>query len=144
MKFFKRFMILFLLFACYTFISAFSYANTVSCNLSESVFRLHIIANSDSEEDQNLKLLVRDNVLKYMKEISSNCSSKEEVMKIMDEHLADFHDIAIQTIQDAGFDYDVNLKIRKFDFPTKVYGDISLPSGIYDALRIEIGEAART
>jgi len=93
MKIFKRFIILFLLFACYTFISAFSYANTVSSDLSESVFRLHIIANSDSEEDQNLKLLVRDNVLKYMKEISSNCSSKEEVMKIMDDHLTVFHDM---------------------------------------------------
>lgn len=141
MKIFKRFIILFLLFACYTFVSAISYADSVSSDLSDSVFRLHILANSDSEEDQNLKLLVRDNVLAYMKEISSDCSSKKEVIGLLDEHLTDFKDIACQTIKDEGFDYDVNLKIGKFDFPTKVYGDISLPAGMYDALRIEIGEA---
>lgn len=141
MKLFKRFFILFLLFICYTFVCAISYASSISSDLSESVFRLHIIANSDSKEDQDLKLLVRDNVLSYMKEISSDVSSKEEVMNLMNEHLDDFYDIARNTIVSEGFDYDVHLEIGKFDFPTKVYGDISLPSGIYDALRIEIGDA---
>lgn len=141
MKFFKRFSILFLLFVAYVFVSAFSYADAVSSDLSNSVFRLHILANSDSEEDQNLKLLVRDNVLDYMRSISSNVSSKNEVIRLMDEHLDDFYSIAHKTILDNGFDYDVKLSIGQFDFPTKVYGDISLPAGIYDALRIEIGEA---
>lgn len=141
MKLFKRFLVLLFLFICYTFICAFSYANTVSNDLSNNVFRLHILANSDSEEDQNLKLLVRDNVLSYMKEIATNVSSKEEAIKLLDAHLDDFHDIARDTIINAGYDYDVCLSIGKFDFPTKVYGDISLPSGMYDALRIEIGEA---
>ena len=141
MKVFKRFLVLALLFVCYTFICAISYASSVSSDLSNSVFRLHILANSDSEEDQNLKLLVRDNVLSYMKEISANASSKEEVMAIMDEHLDDFYDVARKTILDEGYDYDVKLNIGKFDFPTKVYGDIALPAGIYDALRIEIGKA---
>lgn len=141
MKLFKRFLVLLFLFICYTFVCAFSYANTVSEDLSNNVFRLHILANSDSEEDQNLKLLVRDNVLSYMKEIASNVSSKEEVVKLLDSHLDDFHDIAHDTIVNAGYDYDVHLSIGKFDFPTKVYGDISLPAGMYDALRIEIGDA---
>ena len=141
MKNLKRFFILFLLFICYTFICAVSYANSVSKDLSDSVFRLHILANSDSEEDQNLKLLVRDNVLSYMKEISSNVSSKEEVENLMDENLDNFYSIARQTILDNGYNYDVKLEIGNFDFPTKVYGDIALPAGSYDALRIEIGEA---
>lgn len=144
MKLFKRLLVLIFLFICYTFICAFSYANTISEELSNSVFRLHILANSDSEEDQNLKLLVRDNVLEYMKEISSNVSSKEEVIHLMDEHLNDFYEVAKKTIISEGYDYDVNLEIGKFDFPTKVYGDIALPAGVYDALRIEIGEAKRT
>lgn len=144
MKVFKRFFILITLFLLYIFVCAISYANSVSRDLSDSVFRLHILANSDSEEDQNLKLLVRDNVLAYMKEISSDVSSKEEVMNLMNAHLDDFYDIARKTIVSEGFDYDVNLKVGQFDFPTKVYGDIALPSGIYDALRIEIGEAARS
>ena len=141
MKFYKRILLLMVLFLCYTSICAFSYATVVFDDISDSVFRLHIIANSDSKEDQDLKLLVRDNVLKYMKEISTDVSSKEEVISLMENHLDDFKNIAISTIRDNGFDYDVNLRIGKFDFPTKTYGDISLPSGMYDALRIEIGDA---
>lgn len=141
MKLFKRFLILLFLFICYTFICAFSYANTVSEDLSNNVFRLHILANSDTEDDQNLKLLVRDNILSYMKQIASNVSSKEEAVNLLNSHLDDFRNIARDTIINAGYDYDVNLSIGKFDFPTKVYGDIALPAGMYDALRIEIGEA---
>ena len=142
MKFYKRILLLMVLFLCYTSICAFSYATVVFDDISDSVFRLHIIANSDSKEDQDLKLLVRDNVLKYMKEISTDVSSKEEVISLMEDHLDDFKSIAISTIKENGFDYDVNLRIGKFDFPTKTYGDISLPSGMYDALRIEIGNAS--
>lgn len=141
MKIFKRFAILLLLFVLYTFVCAFSYANTVSMDLSDSVFRLHILANSDSEEDQNLKLAVRDNILSYMKEISFDVSSKEEVIELANVHLDDFYAIARETIINNGYDYDVRLSIDKFDFPTKVYGDIALPAGLYDALRIEIGNA---
>ena len=138
MNLFKRCMIILLLFISYTCICAISYANTVSSDLAESVFRLHIIANSDTKEDQDLKLLVRDNVISYMKEIASDVSSKEEAINIVNAHLDDFQKIARETIVSQGYDYDVSLEIGKFDFPTKVYGDISLPSGMYDALRIKI------
>ncbi len=141
MKIFKRFLILLTLFICYTFISAFSYASQVSQHISDSVFRLHIIANSDTEEDQNLKLLVRDSVLEYMKQISKDVSSKEEVIELMNNNLDSFQKIAQETIKNNGYDYEVNMKIGKFNFPTKEYGDIALPAGMYDALRIEIGEA---
>ena len=141
MNFFKRIFIILLLFVLYTSICAFSYAQTVSSDIANSVFRLHIIANSDSEEDQNLKLIVRDKILEYMKEISINANSKEDVLSLMNEHLDEFRNIALAIIHNAGFDYNVNLKIDKFDFPTKNYGDISLPAGFYDALRIEIGNA---
>ena len=75
MNIIKRISIIFILFIIYTFVCAFSYAETVSSDISNTVFRLHIIANSDSKEDQDLKLLVRDNILDYMKQISSNASS---------------------------------------------------------------------
>ena len=141
MSLYKRIFIVLLLFILYTFISAFSYANTVSSDIENSVFRLHILANSDSDEDQNLKLLVRDSVLEYMKSISNDITTKEEAIDLMNEHLDEFKVIALKTIHEQGYDYDVNLSVGKFDFPTKAYGDISLPAGIYDALRIEIGEA---
>ena len=77
-----------------------------------------------------------------MNEIAKDVTSKEEVIKLITEHKNDFYDIAIQTIRDEGYDYDVNINIGNFEFPTKTYGDISLPAGYYDALRIEIGTAS--
>ena len=140
--FIKRFFVVLILFSFFVFISALSYVNAVSEDISNSVFRLHVIANSDSDEDQELKYQVRDEVLEYMNEISSDCSSKEEVVNLVYEHQDEFKQIAEQVIKDNGYDYTVNIRIGNFDFPTKDYGDISLPAGNYDALRIEIGEAA--
>ena len=139
--FIKRFLIVLILFSFFIFISAASYVNAVSEDISQSVFRLHVIANSDSKEDQDLKYKVRDKVLEYMNEISKNCSSKEEVILLAEEHKEEFKKIAENVIKQNGYDYEVNIKIGNFDFPTKTYGDISLPAGEYDALRIEIGEA---
>lgn len=140
-KKFKLFITLFILFSLYIFISAFSYATTISNDLKESVFRLHVIANSNSKEDQNLKYIVRDNIIKYMKIICNNCSSKDETIAIISNHLNDFTQIANQTIKENGFSYTANVSLGNFEFPTKTYGDISLPSGYYDALKIQLGNA---
>lgn len=120
-------------------LSASSYAKTVSEDISSSVFRLHIIANSDSDEDQSLKLKVRDALLEYMNDICCNCSDKSEIINIANNHLLDFKNIAKDVILNNGYDYDVDVEIGNFEFPTKVYGDISFPSGYYDALRVKIG-----
>ena len=130
----------FLLFI-YTTICAISYAKSVSEDLENSVFRLHVIANSDSKEDQNLKYIVRDKLLQYMNSYLSNTSTKEDAIKIANEHLDEFKQVAINTIKEQGYSYNVNVKVGNFEFPTKTYGDISLPAGFYDALRVEIGEA---
>lgn len=108
-------LILFLLFL-YVTICAFSYVNAVSTDIANSVFRLHVIANSDTDEDQNLKYIVRDNVLSYMNEICKDAKSKEEAICIANEHLTEFKQIAIDTIKENGFDYDVSVEIRKFFF----------------------------
>lgn len=133
-------LLLFLL-SLYIFISAFSYVDAVSKDIANSVFRLHVLANSDTKEDQALKLKVRDNVLSYMNTICVNAKNKEEAITIAQNHQDDFKQIAIDTIKENGYDYPVSINIDNFSFPTKTYGDISLPSGYYDALRIEIGEA---
>ena len=126
----------------YTFISSVQYVSAISSDLSESVFRLHIIANSNSKEDQDLKYKVRDNIINYMNTLCSSTNSKEEVISIANEHLEDFKQIAIDTIKENGFDYNVSIEINNVFFPTKTYGDISLPEGYYDALRIKIGNAS--
>lgn len=134
------FILSFLLFV-YTTICAISYAQSVSSDISESVFRLHVLANSDSKEDQDLKYIVRDKLLSYMNEICKDVSNKEEAIQITQENETMFQQIASQTITEQGYSYDVNVRIGNFEFPTKHYGDISLPAGYYDALRVEIGEA---
>lgn len=138
---FKKFIILFFLLLLFVSISAFSYVNAVSTSLSDSVFRLHILANSDSVEDQSLKYKVRDKVIEAMNELTSNCSSKREVINLVNDNLSNFKNIAKKVIVESGYDYDINVSIGNFNFPTKNYGDISLPAGFYDALRIEIGNA---
>lgn len=137
----KYSILLLILLFLYITVSAFSYVNAVSKDISESVFRLHVIANSNTSEDQNLKLKVRDNVLAYMNTICKNAENKEQAISIAQEHIDEFKEIALDTIYKNGYNYNVDIKIGNFSFPTKTYGDISLPSGFYDALRIEIGEA---
>ncbi len=137
----KMVIILTFLFFVYTTICAISYANNVSTDIADSVFRLHVIANSNSDVDQNLKYTVRDKLLEYMNTLCADCTSKKEAISIANEHIEDFKQIALDTIKNEGFNYSVNVRIGNFEFPTKHYGDISLPSGYYDALRVEIGEA---
>ena len=119
-----------------------SYSNAISNNLSKSVFRLHVIANSDSDEDQALKYKVRDALISYMNSLSFDMNSKDEVIKVAFDNLDNFKMVAENIISDNGFDYPVDVEIGNFNFPTKVYGDISLPSGYYDALRVKIGNSS--
>ncbi len=140
-KFAKHTLILVILFAAFIIFSAGSYARSVSTDLSSSVFRLHVIANSNSAQDQSLKYKVRDALLSYMNTLSMDLSNKEEVIKTAQENLVEFKNIAKDVITENGFDYDVSVEIGNFEFPTKTYGDISLPSGYYDALRVKIGSS---
>ena len=134
-------LILSLLLFLYTITCAISYVSAVSTDISDSVFRLHVIANSDSDEDQALKYKVRDNLLNYMNNICKDCSSKEESINIVSSHQKEFKQVALETIKNEGYSYDVKIEIGNFEFPTKQYGDISLPAGFYDALKVEIGKA---
>ncbi len=137
----KPFLVISVLLSIYIFICAISYVSAVSTDIADSVFRLHVIANSDSTEDQNLKLKVRDELLLYMNNISKDCSSKEEVIKIAKENINKLKEIASKVIYDNGFNYNVDVEVGISDFPTKYYGDIALPAGSYDALRVKIGDA---
>lgn len=136
-----KILLLLSLLTIFVFFSAYSYVTAVSRNISDSVFRLHVIANSDSDEDQALKLKVRDKLLEYMNSLCSSTSSKEDAMRIANEHIEDFSEIAEDVILENGYDYDVEISVGECDFPTKNYGDVSLPAGTYDALRVKIGSA---
>lgn len=137
----ERVFVILILLSIFILISAISYVDAVSNNIADSVFRLHVIANSDSKEDQELKLKVRDELLSYMNIISEDSASKQEAMQIANEHKEEFTQIAEKVIKENGYNYTVNVQVGKADFPTKYYGDITLPAGTYDALKVQIGEA---
>ena len=137
----KNILILSLLFTLFLSLTAISYAKSVSSNLKDSVFRLHVLANSNTEEDQLLKYKVRDNLIAYMNNLCSNLDSKEDAINIAKSHIEDFRKIALDVIRENGYNYDAYVEIGNFEFPTKNYGDISLPAGYYDSLRVKIGKA---
>ena len=134
--------ILLILLAAFIIVSAYSYVSAVSYDIADSVFRLHVIANSDSAEDQALKYKVRDSLLNYMNSLVTSTTSKDEAMEILTNNIDNFKNIAEATIKENGYNYSVNITVGKHSFPTKYYGDVSLPAGIYDALRVEIGSAS--
>lgn len=110
-------------------------------DLAKEVFRFHVLANSDSEEDQALKMQVKEAVIAYMKEEIPESDSVETTKAWAKSHLDAIVNLAKAVIQEEGYDYPVTAEVAFCDFPDKTYGDITFPSGRYEALRIEIGEA---
>ncbi len=107
----------------------------ISCKL----IRLHIIANSDSERDQELKLSVRDEILSKVTELTENCESIEAAQAVILENLTELEKIADDVIAQNGFDYDSRAELSSAYFPTREYDTFSLPAGKYNALRIHLG-----
>lgn len=107
--------------------------------ISDEVLRIHILADSDSESDQSLKLKVRDSILEYTDGLYSKVSSKEEAIKITNEHIDEIVATAENTLKANGCEKQVNAEICEMDFNTRYYGDITMPSGNYTALRVTIG-----
>uniref|UniRef100_UPI004028832F stage II sporulation protein R n=1 Tax=Eubacterium sp. TaxID=142586 RepID=UPI004028832F len=125
------------------FVFVFSYIAPfieTSENISDQVFRLHILANSDSAEDQQLKLKVRDEILKKGEKVFASSNSLEETIELCKDNIALFQQTAEQCLKDNGSDYDVKVYVDKEYFNTREYDEITLPSGIYNALKIEIGQ----
>ena len=110
-------------------------------DLAKEVFRFHVLANSDSDEDQALKMQVKEAVIAYMQEEIPESDSVETTKEWARSHLDAIVNLAKAVIREEGYDYPVMAEVTTCDFPDKTYGDITFPSGRYEALRIEIGEA---
>lgn len=112
------------------------------CNeIRQSVFRLHILANSDTTEDQSLKLKVRDKILDKTSYLFENVKSSKEAKKIANENIDKIIEVAQQEVYNQGYDYKVNAYVANMYFDTRDYDTFSLPAGKYDALRVTIGQA---
>jgi stage II sporulation protein R len=109
--------------------------------LAQRVLRFHIRANSDSEEDQNLKLKVKEAVTEYISILLESSESAEQSAAIIKANMTDILNIAQSVIVSNGYDYNVSGYIVNEYFPLKVYADVALPPGYYNAFRIDIGNA---
>ncbi len=110
-------------------------------DLRNNILRLHILANSDSEEDQKLKLAVRDAIINSDIAEFDKCTNLEQAISFAEKSTEAFTDIAMKVIKDNGYDYNVTATVDKSYFNTRVYDDFTLPAGVYDALIIKIGKA---
>ncbi len=109
-------------------------------DISNNVLRLHILANSDSEADQALKLKVRDAILEAGESAFSGAENVEEAEKRILANSDELLAVAESVIQEEGYDYGVTFEITNDSFPTRTYGDVTLPAGEYRAVRMVIGE----
>lgn len=108
----------------------------------DEVLRLHVVANSDSEEDQALKLLVRDKVIELTKELTADCDTLEETSGVVANDLSLIADAAQAVITENGYAYDVEVRIGREEYPRKTYASLCFPSGEYLSLQVLIGDAA--
>ena len=129
-----------LLFLLLTFLDAYSYAHTIQNEISNNVIRLHIIANSDTSFDQELKLKVRDSILEFMKQ--KNYTNLENAFSSITNSIEDIKIVAKKTLIENGCFDNVEVELGEFYFPAKNYDSLSFPAGMYNALRIKIGNAA--
>lgn len=106
-----------------------------------SVLRLHVLANSDSSEDQALKIKVRDAILAYTSPLVIDAKSREEAAQILQNELKNIEKVASDEILRAGYSYPVSVTLTYEDYPTRNYESMSFPSGEYLSLRVLIGEA---
>lgn len=127
-----------------SFILIYSYVTPfikTSESISQEVFRLHILANSDSDEDQSLKLKVRDKILTESESLFINCKNLNDVITTSKNNIEYFEKLANECIKENGYNYETKVYVDKEYFNTREYEKITLPSGVYNALKIEIGEA---
>lgn len=138
-----------LLFLYYLFIPTPEYKGSKAMETSDSIqegiakeiIRFHVIANSDSGEDQTLKITVKNAIVDGLKEPLEDAKSIDEARSIIINNKPLIAQIALESIIDEGYSYSVNVNLENTYFPTKIYGDMTFPPGIYEALRVEIGEA---
>ncbi len=108
--------------------------------LENDIFRLHILANSDEEHDQNLKLYVRDTILYSCSSLYDDVKTKDEAKAITEKNLPLIIKTAEKAIAEKGYDYDVTATVTKSFFNTRYYENFTMPAGVYDTLQINIGE----
>lgn len=121
--------------------SIYTDPDSIYDDVQDAVIRFHVRANSDSEEDQALKMKVRNAILQELQPIMQEVQDKESARRLLQQELKSMTTIAQDVIRDEGYDYPVQVYLTEEEFPLKSYGDLLFPSGSYEALRVNIGDA---
>ena len=108
-------------------------------NAADAYLRVHIRANSNSEEDQRVKYLVRDKVVEFLTPTVADCTTKAEAMEAVRGKLSEAERVAERVLEENGFYYGARASLREEEFPTRVYEEVTLSAGVYDALILELG-----
>lgn len=109
---------------------------------TENYLRVHIRANSNSDADQAVKYKVRDRVVAFLTPTVAECRTKEQAMQKIGEKLTEAAQVADAVLRENGYAYGARASLREEEFPTRVYEDLTLAAGVYDALIIELGAGA--
>lgn len=121
-------------------ITAITPVVSMSENISQKVFRLHILANSDEDYDQELKLKVRDKILSLSHDLYNDCHSVDDAVSTAKNNITLFRNEAQKVIAFYGYEYQAKVYVTREYFDTREYDDFVLPAGVYDSLKITIGE----
>ena len=111
-------------------------------DIAEEILRLHVVANSDSEEDQALKMEVKESIVTYLRGIMGDAKSVEEARQEIQKRLPAIEDLAREKMKMEGYDYEADAVLGKCYFPVKEYGDMTFPAGEYEALKVNLGKSA--
>lgn len=111
-------------------------------DIAKEILRLHVVANSDSEEDQALKLQVKETIVTYLRGVMGDAVSVEEARAEIQKRLPEIEELAREKMQKEGYDYDAEAQLGQCYFPVKEYGDMTFPAGDYEALKVNLGESA--
>ncbi|MGN0528602.1 MAG: stage II sporulation protein R [Eubacterium sp.] len=137
----RKFIVFSAVFLCsVVLVSTVTPAITMSESISTKVFRLHILANSDSEADQSLKMKIKDKIISFSSGLYNNCENVQDAIKVSQDNVYNFKQTAQKVIAFYGYDYDTKVYVTKDYFPTRKYDNFTLPAGEYDCLKIIIGE----
>ena len=139
----KKFLILLLslTIAAFVTLSFARFTMEEELDIYDKTLRLHIPANSDSDIDQNVKLKVRDEILKLLEKPLASCTTRDEAAEIVQNMTKEIEVTANNVLKENGLEYSATAKLTTEYYPEKTYGDITLPAGTYRSLKIELGKA---
>lgn len=136
----KKILFTFVLFFSFVYFFCI-YTYNLQSSISDKIIRLHVIANSNSEYDQFVKLKVRDNIVEFLSPLLKNCKNINESRIVIAQNLENIETLANDTLQNYG-SYTANANLTDSTFPTKTYGNYSFPAGNYESLKVTIGEGS--